>query len=66
MFDDHVVIETNGAWTESFHPGDEAMKHLLPHARAEIAALFPEKQLQERPIAHPAIKGYEARVLQVA
>ncbi|MEM6306268.1 MAG: Hint domain-containing protein [Pseudomonadota bacterium] len=42
MFDDHQVIRSNGIWTESLLPGKGALDSLLPAARAELIAIFPE------------------------
>jgi Ca2+-binding RTX toxin-like protein len=42
MFTRHEVILSNGAWTESFQPGDHALKGVGTAQRAEIFKLFPE------------------------
>lgn len=42
MFENHEVILSNGAWSESFQPGDYSMGTLDKEQRAEIFALFPE------------------------
>ena len=42
MFDQHQVILSDGAWTESFQPGDYSLKGLATAQRREIFALFPE------------------------
>lgn len=42
MFDDHQIVLSNGAETESLHTGAEALKAVGPAARDEIFALFPE------------------------
>lgn len=42
LFDTHQIIHSNGAPTESLFTGPEALKSLLPDARAEIGTLFPE------------------------
>jgi hypothetical protein len=41
MFDQHEIIWSDGAQTESFYYGPEALKSLHSDARAEIEALFP-------------------------
>ena len=38
----HEVILSNGAWTESFQPGDYAVSGMERRQQAEIYALFPE------------------------
>ena len=42
LFDQHVVILSNGAWTESLFTGPEALKAVSSEARKEIETLFPE------------------------
>jgi hypothetical protein len=36
------VVLSNGAWTESFQPGDHSLKGIGNAQRAEIFELFPE------------------------
>ncbi|CTQ34134.1 Hint domain-containing protein [Jannaschia rubra] len=42
MFDNHEVILSDGAWTESFQPGDHSLKGLGQAQREEIFAIFPD------------------------
>ena len=42
MFDQHEVVLSDGAWTESFQPGDYTLGGLDSEQRAEILELFPE------------------------
>ncbi|WP_377505370.1 Hint domain-containing protein [Octadecabacter sp. R77987] len=42
MFDRHEVILSDGAWSESFQPGDYAMRGIGADQRSEILGLFPE------------------------
>ena len=42
LFDDHQVVWSNGAPTESLFTGPEALKALSHQGREEIQALFPE------------------------
>lgn len=42
LFDQHQVVFSNGAPTESLFTGPEALKSVTPEAREEILALFPE------------------------
>lgn len=42
MFDQHEIVFTNGAQTESLYTGAEALKSLGEEAREEIFALFPD------------------------
>lgn len=49
LFDQHEIVFSNGAETESFYVGPQAMKSVGPAARAEILALFPELAELEAP-----------------
>ena len=42
LFDDHEIIFSNGAPTESLFTGPEALKSLSAESREEITQLFPE------------------------
>lgn len=42
MFDDHQVVISNGAETESLFTGPEGLKSVGPAAQAEIFQIFPE------------------------
>ena len=42
LFDQHQIIYSNGAPTESLFTGPEALKAISPEARTEITALFPK------------------------
>jgi hypothetical protein len=42
MFDHHEVVLSNGAWTESFQPGDYSLRGIGTAQRQEILELFPE------------------------
>ncbi|MCB1338384.1 MAG: Hint domain-containing protein [Maritimibacter sp.] len=42
MFDRHEVVLSEGAWTESFHPTDEALDAAGEASRDELFELFPE------------------------
>ncbi|WP_188715839.1 Hint domain-containing protein [Paracoccus acridae] len=65
LFDDHQVVWSNGAETESLHPGRQALDMIGQAAREEILALFPE--LREagfvRPAARPMVSGRMGRKL---
>lgn len=47
MFEQHEVVLSDGAWTESFHPGDYSLNSMDNAAREEIIALFPELATEE-------------------
>ena len=67
MFDQHQVVLSNGAWTESFQPGDYTMRGLGNAQRAEIYDLFPELQttvvLETYVAARKTLKRHEAALL---
>ncbi|SEP56658.1 Hint domain-containing protein [Thalassovita taeanensis] len=54
MFDQHEVVLSNGAWTESFQPGDYTLAGIGNAQRNEILELFPELATQD------GIKGYHS------
>ncbi|SLN16617.1 Ig-like domain-containing protein [Pseudooctadecabacter jejudonensis] len=67
MFDRHEVVLSNGAWTESFQPGDYSLKGIGNSQRNEIFELFPELAtktgLGNYQSARRALKKHEARLL---
>ena len=66
MFDRHELVMSDGAWTESFQPGDHTMAGLDEAQRQEIFTLFPELQqdgFETYPAARMALKRYQAEVL---
>lgn len=69
LLDRHAVIETNGAWSESFHPGAQALKDVARDAYAELIALFPElaKQVSETepPCGYPIMKRHEGTLIHL-
>jgi hypothetical protein len=66
LFDDHQIVMSNGAETESLHPGTEALKSVGPAAREEIFAIFPDlRQGTERPTARLLTSGRMGRQLAV-
>jgi Ca2+-binding RTX toxin-like protein len=67
MFDRHEVVLGNGAWTESFQPGDYTLKGMGNSQRSEIFELFPELKteagLQDYSAARRTLKRHEAVLL---
>ncbi len=67
MFDRHEVVLANGAWTESFQPGDYALNGIGNAQRQELFELFPElKSAQGREdyiAARRTLKQHEALLL---
>lgn len=66
LFDRHEIVFSNGAASESFHPG-AAMLESDRAMRAEIAAIFPDCPAlhagQTIPAARQVLLSYEARLL---
>lgn len=67
MFNQHEVVLSDGAWTESFQPVDQSLRGLDNAQRNEIFELFPELRTQEGQKAYPSarreLKEREARML---
>lgn len=65
MFDSHQIVRSNGAWTESFHPGEQGAE-VLSEQWEEITAIFPELAQDVAaygPTARTCLKAWEARAL---
>jgi Ca2+-binding RTX toxin-like protein len=69
MFDRHEVVLSDGAWTESFQPGDQTLGAMGQDTRDEIVALFPElataEGVSDYAAARRSLKAHEARLLQL-
>lgn len=67
MFDRHEVVLSNGAWTESFQPGDYSLSGVGSAQKQEILGLFPELAkpgaLDGYGAARKTLKKHEARIL---
>ena len=67
MFDRHEVVLGNGAWTESFQPGDLTLKGMGNAQRNEIFELFPELKtdvgVNDYQAARRTLKRHEASLL---
>jgi hypothetical protein len=64
MCDQHEVVLSNGAWTESFQPADRTLGALDAAQRDELARLFPDLDgLAGFGAARRSLKAHEARVL---
>ena len=70
MFDIHEIILADGAWSESFQPGDHTLAGLDRAQRAELFAIFPELALRRGRNAYAAarqsLKAHEAALMFVA
>lgn len=67
IFDQHQIVLSNGAETESLYPGAEAVKTVGRAAREELFALFPQlRDLGFRAdAARPLLSGRQGRRLAV-
>jgi len=69
MFDRHEVVLSDGAWTESFQPGDMTLGSMGEAQRDEILALFPELETHvgqnDYAAARRTLKAHEAKLLQL-
>jgi Ca2+-binding RTX toxin-like protein len=67
LFDQHEVVLSDGAWSESFQPGDHSLKGIGNAQRNEIFELFPELETREGldsyQSARRSLKKHEARLL---
>jgi Ca2+-binding RTX toxin-like protein len=65
LFDRHEIIQANGAWSESFQPGDHSLAGMGQAQRAELLALFPEAEIAgtRYAAARPALKAFETDLL---
>lgn len=67
MFEQHEVVLTDGAWTESFQPGDHSLRGIASEQRDEILELFPElatpEGLGSYEAARRSLRKHEARLL---
>ncbi|QUS35752.1 Hint domain-containing protein [Falsirhodobacter algicola] len=65
MFDAHEIVRSDGAWTESYHPGDWGASVLDQDQWNEITGIFPELLAGPQaygPTARPCVAAWEARV----
>ncbi|WP_104019314.1 Hint domain-containing protein [Roseovarius nitratireducens] len=67
MCDRHEVVLSDGAWTESFQPGEQVLDSMGDASREEIFTLFPELRESTSAEAYQAarrsLKHHEARLL---
>jgi hypothetical protein len=65
LFDRHEIIVSEGALSESFHPGEAGLLALDEPQRRELDLMFPGQELARRRAAFPIVKLSEARALQL-
>ncbi|WP_299590094.1 Hint domain-containing protein [uncultured Tateyamaria sp.] len=67
MFDQHEVVLADGAWSESFQPGDHSLKGIGVDQRNEVLTLFPELEtlagLETYGAARLSLKRHEAEII---
>jgi len=67
MCDRHEVVRSNGAWSESFQPGDYSLNGIDHLQRMELLKLFPELQSRQGVAdfcaARRSLKRHEAELL---
>ncbi len=68
MFDRHEVLLANGAWSESFQPGDYSLKGIGNAQRQELFELFPELRtaggIDSYGAARKTLRRHEAALLR--
>lgn len=69
MFDRHEVVLSDGAWTESFQPGDYSLRGIDAAQREELFAIFPElrqaRKLESYIAARPSLRAVDATILNL-
>ena len=65
LFDRHEIILSEGALSESFHPGEIGLAALDDDQRRELETLFPGLALAQRRAAFPVVKPTEALALRL-
>ncbi len=64
LFDQHEILRADGAWSESFQPGEATLGGLDAEQRNEVLALFPSLDMAgSYPAARLSLKSREARAL---
>lgn len=68
LCDRHEVVLANGAWTESFQPGDQTLGGMGNAQRSEIFEIFPDLQtrsgIDDFAAARKTLKKHEAALLR--
>jgi len=66
LFDHHELVQANGTWSESFHPGTVGLDAIEKYAKAELFEIFPELQTNPNsfgPSARQSVTESEAKIL---
>lgn len=67
LFDSHQLVCANGAWSESYHPGQTSLTTASSEVRTELLALFPDLARGRAgygPSARTTLRAHEARLLR--
>lgn len=64
MFDQHEIVEANGRLTESFFPGDHALRAAGSDLRNELLGLFPELVSQGTITVAPCLNRQDAMAMR--
>ncbi len=68
LFEAHEIVFSNGAPTESFHPGDAGVGTMAQETRAEIFSIFPELEHNTEsygPSVRNTLRPHEAALLNL-
>ncbi len=66
LFDRHELVQANGSWSESFHPGVVGLDAIEGRSKEELLEIFPELRGDPNcfgPSARQSINEHEAKVL---
>jgi hypothetical protein len=66
LFDRHELVQANGSWSESFHPGAVGLDAIEGNAKVELFEIFPELQNDPNsygPSARQSVNEREAKIL---
>lgn len=67
LFDNHEIVTANGAFAESFHPGEHGIHWLSRKDREAIIQCFPMLLDESRswgPLVRPSLKRHETRAIR--
>ena len=70
LFDAHQIVKAEGAFSESFHPGEQILR-ADRKIREELAAILPDLYADDAPpaapdLAKPELRGFEVKTLAAA
>jgi Hint domain len=68
LFDQHEILVTEGALTESFHPSDDSLNMLTHDQQRELDMIFPELAVGTlaRQTAYPVVRVQDAKSLRMS